>query len=73
MVIDSMQETMASNVINQPTNVVVELSTIVKINKYKGLHEVHHFILMAKKGMTHLGVIWIVSSRSVPVFFMIDV
>jgi len=25
----------------------VELSAIIKIHKYKGLHEGHHFILMA--------------------------
>jgi hypothetical protein len=39
-------ETMASNVISQPASAVVKLSTIAKIRKYKGLHEMHHFILM---------------------------
>jgi hypothetical protein len=36
VVIDSMQETMASSVINRPICAVVELSTIVKIRKYRG-------------------------------------
>jgi hypothetical protein len=36
-----------SNAISRPTNVVVELNTIVKICKYKRLHEGHHFILVA--------------------------
>ncbi len=35
MVIDSMQETMASNVISELTSVAVELSAIAKIRKYK--------------------------------------
>jgi hypothetical protein len=38
---------MASSVINRLTNVIVKFSNIVKIYKYKGLHEGHHFILMA--------------------------
>jgi hypothetical protein len=38
---------MALSVINQPTSVVANLSAIVKIHKYKRLHEGHHFILMA--------------------------
>ncbi len=36
-----------TNVISQPTDVVVELNTIVKIRKYKRFHEGHHFIPMA--------------------------
>jgi hypothetical protein len=36
-----------ASVISQPTSVAMELSAIVKIHKYKGLHEGHHFILMA--------------------------
>jgi hypothetical protein len=47
VVIDLTQETMASNVINQLTSVIAELSTIAKIRKYRKLHEGHHFILMA--------------------------
>jgi len=35
------------SVISQPTCAIVELNAIVKIYKYKGLHEGHHFILMA--------------------------
>jgi len=42
-----MREMVASNVINQPTGVVTKFSAIAKIHKYKGLHEGHHFILMA--------------------------
>jgi hypothetical protein len=38
---------MASSVISWPVNVVVEFNTIVKIYKYRGLHEGHHFIPMA--------------------------
>jgi hypothetical protein len=39
-----------TNVINQPTDVVVELNTIVKIHKYKKFHEGHHFIPMEVHG-----------------------
>jgi hypothetical protein len=46
----------------------VEISVIVKIHKYRGFHEGHHFIPMV---MAHPGMIWIVSSRNVLVFFMI--
>ncbi len=38
---------MALNVIDQLAIVVVELNAIVKICKYKGLHEGHHFSSMA--------------------------
>jgi hypothetical protein len=38
---------MAMNVINRLINVIVELSDITKIRKYKGLHDKHHFILTA--------------------------
>jgi hypothetical protein len=37
----------ASNVINRPTSVIMKLSVIVKICKYRRFHEGHHFILMA--------------------------
>jgi hypothetical protein len=47
VVIDPTQEMVASSVISQPTSVVAELSAIVKICKYKGLHKGHHFIPMA--------------------------
>jgi exosome complex RNA-binding protein Rrp42 (RNase PH superfamily) len=49
MVTDPTQETMALNVTNQLTSVMAERRTIVKIRKYKGLHEGHHFIPMAMK------------------------
>ncbi len=41
------QETMASSVISRLVYVIAELNTIVKIHKYRKLHEGHHFILMA--------------------------
>jgi hypothetical protein len=47
LVIDLTQEMMVSNVINQPTGAIMELNVIVKICKYKGLYERHHFIPMA--------------------------
>jgi hypothetical protein len=49
IVINPTQETMTSNVINQPINAAAKLSAIVKIHKYKGLHEGHYFIPMATK------------------------
>jgi len=47
VVIDPTQETMAINVINEPTCATTKLNAIDKIHKYKRLHERHHFILMA--------------------------
>ncbi len=47
MVIDSTWEMVVWSVISQPTSVIAKLSAIVKISKYKGLHEGHHFISMA--------------------------
>jgi hypothetical protein len=47
VVIDLTRETMVSNVIIQPTSVATKLSAIVKIYKYRKLHEGHHFIPMA--------------------------
>jgi hypothetical protein len=44
---DLMWKMVTLNVISQPVGAVIELSTIVKIRKYKGLHEGHHFIPMA--------------------------
>ncbi len=38
---------MVSSVISYPTNIIAKLSAIVNIRKYRGLHEGHHFILMA--------------------------
>jgi len=59
---------MVLSVISHPTCVVAKFNAIVKIYRYKGLHEGHHFI---PEVLTHLGMIWIVSSRSVVVFSMI--
>jgi len=36
-----------SSVINRPIGALAKLSIIVKIRKYKRLHERHHFIPMA--------------------------
>jgi hypothetical protein len=48
VVIDSTWETMAMNVISQPTCATMELSAIIiKIHKYRRFYERHHFILMA--------------------------
>jgi hypothetical protein len=47
VVIDPTWETMASNIISQSTGAITKLSAFVKICKYKGFHERHHFILMA--------------------------
>jgi hypothetical protein len=46
VVIHSTRETVASNVINQLTNVVAKFNANVKIHKYKRFHEGHHFIMM---------------------------
>jgi len=46
VVIHPTQEMVALNVINQLTNIVAKLSAIIKIHKYKRLHEGHYFILM---------------------------
>jgi hypothetical protein len=37
----------ASSVITRPTNAIAKLNAIVKIPKYRGLDEGHHFIPMA--------------------------
>jgi hypothetical protein len=47
VVISLMRETMALNVSSQPSSTITKLSAIVKIYKYKRLHEEHHFIPMA--------------------------
>jgi hypothetical protein len=47
MVIDLMWETMVLNVITGTAGAIVKLNIIVKIHKYRGLHEGHHFISMA--------------------------
>jgi len=72
VVIDLMWETMFLNVINQPIVTIAEPIAIAKIRKYRMLHEGHHFIPMAMVVHGTLGVIWIISSRNVFVFFMIN-
>ncbi len=46
MVTDLMWETMALIVIGRPACAIVELNVIIKIYKYIGLYEGHHFIPM---------------------------
>jgi len=70
VIIDPIWEMMILSVINRLVDVVVKFNAIVKIRKYKELHEGHHFISMTME--MHMGMIWIVSSGSVFVFFMID-
>jgi hypothetical protein len=47
VVIDPTWEMVASSVINWPAGAAAKLNAIVKIRKYRRLHEGHHFILMA--------------------------
>ncbi len=44
---DLTQETMVSNVISRSTSAIAKLSAIVKIHKYRGFQEGHHFTPMA--------------------------
>jgi hypothetical protein len=53
MVIHPTWETMGTNVINQLVGAIVELSTIVKIRKYKGLHEGAPFYSNGHGGAWH--------------------
>ncbi len=46
---------MATNVISQLTNLIAKFCAIVKIYKYKGFHEGHHFILIAMDVYDALG------------------
>ncbi len=55
MVFYATWETMASNVISQPKVQLAELNVIIKIHKYRGLYEGHHFILMAMEVHGTLG------------------
>ncbi len=64
------REIVASSVISQLAGAAENLTSLLKSTNIKGLHEGHHFILMTTE--VHLGLIWIVSSRSVPVFSMIN-
>jgi hypothetical protein len=47
LVTDLMWEMVALSVISWLVGVATKLSTIVKIHKYRGLHEGYHFIPMA--------------------------
>jgi hypothetical protein len=47
MITDLMREMVAFNVTNWLVGLAIKLSAIANIHKYKGLHEWHHFILMA--------------------------
>ncbi len=47
VVIDPPWEMVVSSVINRPIGATAKLNGIVKIRKYEGFHEGHHFILMA--------------------------
>ncbi len=47
MVIDSIMETIATSIINQPIGAPTKLNAITKIRKYRRLHDGHHFISMA--------------------------
>ncbi len=49
VVTDLLWEMMTSSVIIQLAGVIAKHITIVKIHKYKRLHEGHYFILMAMK------------------------
>ncbi len=46
VVINSTWEIMASSVISRPIGAIAKLNTIMKVRKYRGLHEGHHFISM---------------------------
>ncbi len=72
VVIDLTWEIMASSVINQLVGVAAKLSAIVKIYKYRGLHQGTILFWWPWRCTTHLSVIWIVSSGNVLVFSMID-
>ncbi len=47
VVIDPTWKMVATNVINRPIGATLKLSVIVKICKYRGLHDGHHFIPIA--------------------------
>ncbi len=47
VVIDPTRDTMASSLISQLIGAIAELNNIIKIRKYRGFHERHHFISMA--------------------------
>lgn len=46
IITNSTRKTMATGLINQLIGVVAKFNAIVKIRKYRGIHERHHFIPM---------------------------
>jgi len=72
VVIDPMWMTMALSVISWPTSVTMKLNAIVKIRKYKGFMRGTILFQLPWRCTTPLGMIWIVSLKSVLVFCMID-
>jgi hypothetical protein len=67
-----MQEMVALNVIIQPASATTELNAIVKICKYRRLHEITILFRWPWSCMAHPGVIWIVSSKNVFIFSTIN-
>jgi hypothetical protein len=67
VVVDPTPKTVVSNVINPPT--IVKLNTIVKI---QGFMRGTTLFQWPWKCMVHPGVIWIISSGTVPIFSIID-
>ncbi len=55
MVTNPTWEMVISSVINQPTSAIAELTTIIKIRKYRKFHEGYHFIPMAMEVHCALG------------------
>jgi hypothetical protein len=47
MVTNSTREMVVLNVINRSVGIITKFNVILKIRKYKRLHERHHFISMA--------------------------
>jgi hypothetical protein len=47
VVTNSRREMVVMSVISRPTVTIAKLNIILKIHKYRRLHEGHHFILMA--------------------------
>ncbi len=72
VVIDLTWEMVASSVISRPKSVIVDLNAIVKSTSIEGSMRGTILFQWPWKCMMHLGVIWIVSSRNVPIFSMIN-
>jgi hypothetical protein len=47
VVTDLTREKVVTSVINRPIGATMKFNVIVKIRKYKGFHEGHHFNMMA--------------------------